>query len=136
MDPEKMRMQDFGGDDKKWLTWKLEFKALLQHHKLAYLLKPGASRPSGQDRVAWDADSENLYAKLVWCTVDTALDLVFQFQDKEDSGVRAWKALEDKYERKDITRMTALHGELFNSALGEGQDPDQYFVKIEDIQDS
>lgn len=129
-----MKFDSFGGKEKEWSVWKSKFKALAHHLKLLPLLKPGASRPTarGDARDEWDEKSEELYYKLVWCTVGTALDLVKQFEDQEDCGAKAWRGLIDKYERKDVARLSALQGELINARLGNGQDPDPFFLKLEE----
>ena len=73
-------------------------------------------------------------------TEGAANDLVAQFDDAREGvcsrrdGRTAWRALVAKYELTGNLQKAALHAELDRAALGDGEDPDVYFVKIERIQ--
>ena len=56
-----------------------------------------------------------------------------QFED-ECSGQLAWKALIDKYEQKGAVAAVDLHRDLMKCRLGETEDPDSFFVRIESLQ--
>jgi hypothetical protein len=128
------RLKPFRGEHAEWFDWREKFEALLDNNDLLdTLLEQRPTDVSAQ--VTWDKGSRKIYSKLVLLTEGTAAGIVGQFKTPRRDGVAAWKALIDKFERKGAAQRAALCTELFNSSLGEAEDPDAYFVRIERLQE-
>jgi hypothetical protein len=75
--------------------------------------------------------NSQVYAALVLNTTGVALELIGgapQF-----NGHSAWQALLHKYEQPSIARGVDLHKELVSAVLGDYEDPDAYFARVEDL---
>lgn len=96
-------------------------------------LKGDRPRNCTEGVATWDEANVKMYASLVLLTSGSALGLVEEFEGDMD-GVAAFKKLEEKYEQKTRARKTALHQELLTCTLEPGEDPDDYFVRLERLQ--
>ena len=125
----------FNGRQEDWPIWKEKFEAIMDMAGVLDVLLPGNTRPDGgEERVKWDSSSRSVYGRLVLFTSGTPLGLVKQHRRERD-GVRAWAALVDKYEQKGEVRMSALHNELINGEMLHHKDPEEYFLRLEELQD-
>ena len=120
----------FKGKQEDWVSWRVKFRAFLVREGVWETLKH--DRPEGAGRAAWDRANEKMFANLVLLTGGAAL-LVEEFEE-DMNGMTAFKKLVEKYDQKTPARRTALHQELLRCELESGEDPDDYFVRIERYQ--
>ena len=73
-----------------------------------------------------------MYSFLILLTKGTPQGVVKKFRTTM-SGVEAWRALIEKYEQKGEVRVSALHNQLINSSMDGGEDPEAFFLRIEDL---
>ena len=141
LEQEKLgaRVPHFRGNEGEWFDWRSKILAYLDQMGLLDTLL--AERPAeGAGRADWDKKNRQIYNRLVLHTHGAPLSLVQQFEEPRETGqqmmdgVGAWKDLVDKYEPKGTMGKVALWAELNSSALGDTQDPDLYFVKVESLQ--
>ena len=129
---QPVRLTQFGGDQSEWADWKDRFEAMLEVQGIS----EGLSRPKPADgtpeRPEWDRRNRRLHSMLVLNTRAAASDVVRQAT--KGDGLEAYQKLIAKYEEKSTVRAMSLSAELFNSSVGEAEDPDDYFRRIEEIQ--
>lgn len=153
------RLKAFNGEQSEWPAWKGKFKAVLNSADLlggllsdterrnleaASTRRVTRSTTATEDEgevketepvsIDWEAISSKIHSKLVLYTEGTAYDMVMQFEGPPMDGRAAWQALEDKFEYKGTARMAALHGEMMQCVMGDHEDPDKFFMRIEHIQ--
>ena len=107
---------------------------MLAIKELLYPLQ--TDRPSdentGDDANQWRSDDQKIYHLLVIYTDEGAGATVQQYEGSQ-SGKLAWNALIMKYEPRGIVGTVSLHQELMSLKMGEGEDPDAFFIRIETI---
>ena len=129
------RVNIFEGKGAHYDDWKERFSALMAIHKMHDILDVTKSRPTTSDaaKAAWDSMSNLVYARLILYTAGTAQGVVKKYRSTRD-GAAAWRALIEKYEQKGEVKMATLHSELINAEMVPLEDPEAYFLKLEDLQ--
>ena len=142
MDTDKitLKIRRFTGKREEWPEWKLKFQAVLEGADLLDTLLSSepidADTDAAEDRetaAKWRKKDRKIYFQLILYTTEAAGNLVEQFEDI-CSGKMAWEALKNKYEHQGTVGKVDLHKELMESSMGEAEDPDSFFIKIEGIQ--
>jgi len=142
MDTDKitLKIRRFTGKREEWPEWKLKFQAVLEGADLLDTLLSSepvdADTDAAEDREAaakWRKKDRKIYFQLILYTTEAAGNLVEQFEDV-CSGKMAWEALKTKYEHQGTVGKVDPHKELMESSMGEAEDPDSFFIKIEGIQ--
>ena len=137
MDKEGLNLLPiFDGKPKDWPAWRERFESILDINDMLDVLLPGAARPTnaGAEQRKWDKTNRNIYARLILRTAGTPLGLVKQHKAERD-GLEAWKALLAKYEQKGEVKMSSLHEQLINTSMKASEDPESYFLKLEEIRE-
>ena len=142
----------------EWLPWKSKFKALMVAAGLIEGLMPieeaeawrtpmketsstGKATKEKKGGAKEEAKTSStpssmitinmrIYSKLVLFTEGAANDVVVQYDDTMD-GQAAWQALIDKFELKGDVRKSVLQNNLVTNTMGEGEDLDKYFMRLE-----
>ena len=129
------RVEKFKGDPNKWPDWKENFIAVATVLGCAIVFKKDATRPAGNgaDAKAWDKSNEEGWSRLFLSTEGAAKGIVKKHGAAKD-GQAAMKALEGKYEQKGEARISALHDQLINTDFHFMDDPEEYFLRLEEIQ--
>ena len=129
-----VRLELFHGNRTEWSSWKHSFQGAMIEAGLIRIMDGRSTRPTtqGREQEEWDNKNELLYGKLTKCAKGAAAGVVRAVRDY--NGLAAWQALVSKYERADTTSNIALHTELTHMQLAEGEDPDEWFLKLEDLQ--
>eukprot|EP00952_Eustigmatos_sp_NYUAD-ZCMA_P013374 53072-Eustigmatos_ZCMA.PRE.1 len=131
----RSRVPHFSGDDDKWFEFKPKMIAHLDEKKLLKTLL--SERPVGDGREEWEDKCRQIYNQLILHLHREPLCLVMQYQEPRTSGdlmmdgVAAWKELVDKYEPKGNIGKMALLEEFDTITLGDTQDPDPVYIKLE-----
>ena len=90
--------------------------------------------PAGQIR-RWENACENLYNILHLTTTGSAKLLVQTYKGEAGdpgNGQAAWQALKDKYACCTKETRRANYEALVNSSMEQGQDPDDYFILLDE----
>lgn len=140
-DKGSARLKPFRGKEDEWPLWKGKMESVLDRRDLLDPLLDNEARPTetGDAQKKYDKEGRMIYNELIMYTEDAANDVVAQFEDEHGAGTAkrdgraAWKALVAKYELTGTLQKAALHEELDRATLGNGEDPDKYFMKIERI---
>lgn len=90
----------------------------------------GGGAETKVDDPGGDKTNAKIYWWLLMTTKGGAKDIVMQYDDTSD-GRAAWQALCGKYELDGSVQSAVLQGKLINDKLGDGEDPDAYFIRIE-----
>ena len=127
----------FTGNPEDWEVWGEKFKALLDETDglldIIMYKRPEFETDGVRDR--WHRKNSKVYGKLIK-HIDgksAPFRLVSGFRESRD-GKQAWHALEAKYEPHGHIGLTSLHQDLHSTELGETQDPDDFFGRLEAIQ--
>jgi ribosomal protein L12E/L44/L45/RPP1/RPP2 len=129
-------IEKFTGDLLKWNVWKMSFRALLVEEDLLDFLLSTEKRPAASNapaRKAWDRNNARVFAKLVFYTGGRASPVLLPF-DKNLDGKGAWRALLKKYEERDDSMTWKLYNDFWTSSLGEWEDTEDFFVRLEEYQ--
>lgn len=116
----------FSGKAEDWPAFRTKAKALLTYKHANVLNTVPAD---AQAAAIFQAASTWLFLQLV-LSVDGAAAAVVQPLDGDGAG--AWLVLHDKYEAVSIARQASLQAEVTNAQLGYDQDPDMFFLKLEE----
>ena len=105
-------------------------------------LMDGEERPTGEGSVTWDRANKDLYAILFKATIKAggaAAMIVRKYKDETrrsgagGHGKRAWDALGEKYSFESDEMIRDLMDELRSIKMTTGQDPDEYFLRAEQL---
>jgi len=137
MERSGMRLKVFKGDPNEWLSWRAKFEAMVDADGLLdFMLSEAEAIKTGsivEGDVAWRKKNQKLYCKLVICT-EGAPNGVVEQQKESRSGLAAWSALIKKYEVKGNVQKAALLDRLLRDVLSNREDPDVYFIRVEQLQ--
>lgn len=93
---------------------------------------------NGPEIAQWDQHNGELFSILLLTTDGAAGSLMTRFDSKSGygaNGQQAWNALVEKYENDSSQRRRTLTRRLDNSAMNPGEDPDIFFVRIDQLID-
>lgn len=130
-----LKISKFAGVTPEWLGWKVQLMSafVVSDFTLFKALKDPPSEPEAVEaKLAWQELSCKVYARLILCTSGPANDLVLQFCDTMN-GLAAWAALSAKYELTGDVQKAALQEEMMRDVMGEHEDPDVYFLRLERV---
>jgi len=108
---------------------------------LGQVLDVNAVRPdTDAKQKVWDKCSREVYSRLILTTSGVPQGIVKKHRGKAGdeawklkNGHEAWKELVTKYEQKGEVKMTALHHELLHGEMRSHEDPEKYFLRLEEI---
>lgn len=120
------KISQFSGNLAEYPDWRMEAKAAAITMGAWGALTSKGTVTREQKKVL-----QLFYAKLVLSTKGAARMVLRPFEEKAD-GRAAWAALCEKYDYKDTSRMVTLTKEIMRSEIGAGQDPGDYFEKLEE----
>ena len=128
-----VRIPQFGGEQYAWQDWRVQFEALLDDRDLLSFIMESPEPAEGASGYDEHKDrSRKLYNQLALYTKGVAMSIVRQSESARD-GRQAWQALLAKYEQKSTARRVALQQQLFSRRLTIVQDPDEFFVELDDL---
>ena len=116
----------FSGKAEDWPAFRTKAKALLTYKHADVLNTVPAD---AETAASYQAASTWLFLQLV-LSVDGAAAAVVQPCDGD--GAAAWVALHAKYEAVSIARQASLQAQVTNAQLGHDQDPDVFFLQLEE----
>jgi hypothetical protein len=129
-----LRVTRFHGDPEKWTEFKETFEAVAGVLGFLEVLLPDAVRPEENVAgAAWDKRNREAYARLILCTKGTAQGIVKKHRGTR-SGLAAYRDLVTKYEETGELRISMLHDKLINGKMEKYEDPEGYFLRLEEIQ--
>lgn len=86
-----------------------------------------------QERLrVWEEHNRQLQAWLVLFTTNVPLGIV---KAHRGDGLAAWEALQAKYLPRTTSRCAVLHHKLTTMAPRGGEDPDEYFIQLEEVRE-
>jgi hypothetical protein len=126
----------FDGSQMKWYEWREQFEAVMAINRMLDILLPDKSRPAEGEALqrTWDDSNIGVYSRLILYTKGTPLGIVKKHRATRD-GSAAWKALVAKYEARGEVTMSALHEELISNPMSGSDDPEGYFLRIEELRE-
>ena len=130
------RLEAFKGDPKKWFTWRDRFEAYLDSKDWLDVLYTDRPIDEGKKQSTWDTINRKVYNALVLHVEGTVAAIVGQYKEGNPgrNGVAAWRALAEKFERKGAAQKAQLSTGLFTDTLRSGEEPDEFFVRMEERQ--
>ena len=133
----------FGG--KAFREWRSKVRmAISYHNKGIFDVLNGEECPqdtSNPDAIEkWNSDNWDLFSILFFATTGSAHTVVRQFEGKKQgeglgNGVAAWEALAEKYDSFTKETRRACYEELTTNKMAQGEDPDDFFTKMEDLRE-
>ena len=127
------RCKSFSGKPEEWHAWMGKFEAVLMTCNLEeHLTKQKPDAANSDDLTVWSENSKKIYAKLMMWTGGTAQGLVQQYRGSYD-GCAAWRALVQRYEPRGTVGKLALHAQLMSLTMGDNEDPENLFTKMNQI---
>ena len=99
----------------------------------------GSSEPEEMnEKTKWKRANDDLVSILILSTSGTAATVVVEQHHAEEgeglgSGQKSWKALATKYNAYPRETRRACYEQLTNFRMEQGQDPEDFFFKIEDL---
>ncbi|CAN0584727.1 unnamed protein product, partial [Ectocarpus sp. 12 AP-2014] len=88
----------------------------------------------------WNSDNWDLFSILFFATTGSANTVVRQHEGKKQgegfgNGTAAWLVLAEKYDSHTKEPRRACYEELTANKMAQGEDPDDFFTKMEDLRE-
>lgn len=139
------KLPSFTGKGESWHTWKRKLYAVLDSAGLLKGLTENrpADAPEGADENViatakkaqddWDKRNREIYNVLSYYTDGLAASAVMQFELSRN-GKEAWVKLLNKFEHVGTIGKATLQSEMIQCRMKDGEDPDEYFQRVENMQ--
>ena len=131
-----LKIKPFSGKPEEWPSWRLKFEAVLYGKDLLDNLestRPVADATTSEAIVdSWMKKDKSIFYQLILHTSGDASRLVEQYRTTY-GGQLAWKAMIDKYEGSGELGAVDLATQMANLRMGESEDPDQFFGKVDSL---
>lgn len=139
------KLPSFSGKGESWHMWKRKLYAVLDSANLLKGLSEERpdSAPEGADEQVvaaakkaqdeWDKRNREIYNVLSYYTESLAASTVMQYESSRN-GKEAWLKLLNKFEHVGTIGKATLQSEMIQCRMKDGEDPDEYFQRVESIQ--
>src|SRR5690349_4525463 len=127
MATEKIEILKFNRQAENFSAWKRNFLAVLTIKDLHYVLEPKVDKSKG----LFTRDNAKVYTYIT-LSMDTQTAIMLDTHCRGD-GNTAWKELLGMYKCKDKLQIASLRSELENLQLDEGEDAENFIMKITQI---
>ncbi|CAN0436056.1 unnamed protein product, partial [Ectocarpus sp. 13 AM-2016] len=133
----------FGG--KGFREWRSKVRMAISYHNKGIFdvlngeeCSQDTSNPAAIEN--WNSDNWDLFSILFFATTGSANTVVRHYEGKKQGeglvdGAAAWLTLAEKYDSHTKETRRAYYEELTTNKMAQGEDPDDFFTKMEDLRE-